>query len=191
MSIPSAEVLLLDYDHYITGVILRLKHGCVNPVDLQDLKAQVALRLVQSDWLSRYDEGQARMTTVLYWIVRAVVINDFRYRKYRETVLLDPAIEAACSDLMDAATERRLVAYDWADRFERYLWRQVPASAPQVTVQGRTYPRGPALVFHLMRREWTNGEIAQALGMSRPGVSTCVRRIKDLAVQFEAAPAAA
>lgn len=187
----SIDELLREYDYYITGCIVRLCRGHVSTSDVKDLKQQVAARLLEYNYLASYDPSKGKFTTYLYWLIRSIVVKAYeRRQRERRTVGIartqeeaqqDDLVLETYRDMVDDATERRAMAYDWAEKFEHYLWAQKRV----VTLGERRFKGGLAVVFRMLRQEWTTAEIARALGVTSSNVSGIVRRIRQEALTFE------
>lgn len=162
--------LYTRYAYYIGACVRRLAGGRgIAHADVEDLTQQVLLSLLNRNDLARFDARRGSFTTFLYWRVRTVVsaASEGRTR--------DPLAQAQAlvpSLLLGApVAERRVVAADFAERFEQRL-RSLPV------VRRAKHPRGPARVFHLLAQGCTPGEISARLHMPASTVFLHLRKIR-------------
>jgi RNA polymerase sigma factor (sigma-70 family) len=185
------------YAKLVLWAIQRISRGRVRPEDVPDLVQLVYLRVWEKNYIERCrfliaERGTGQFSTFLYWLVRSVLINEFRAnarsplnysfhlldpretradaRRRPHTVVIDktPTLLAASTDI---DFETRLQADLLMERFARHVAGATKrgeriARTLQMVLEGRTTP-----------------EITEATGLTR---SQIVQDRRDLRAEYAA-----
>lgn len=192
------EELLALYDHFITVCLYRVARGAIQPDAVEDLKQRVLLRVVEKQYLERYDPNKANFATYLFWLIRSVAVNAFersaRDPVNQQSISLNSAVKseqvrAAFAAFADDSAERSRVATEFLDRLAVRLEGITLAKqkdAPFVTLpDGRVQRRGLATVLAFMREEYAAYEIAATIGVSKNVVMNYMKRIQKEAKRLD------
>lgn len=198
----TVEELVAEHDHKIRRYIHRISRGRVRQEDMEDLRQMVLARLVQKDYLKKFDPKKAAFSTFLYWPVRSVVVNQFAANSRNPLNQAVGVVESADDDrvsgmlvleaydgAVDADFERRMVVQDVLARFRKHLDTQTKPWGPRITLpDGRQARRSLGLVFELWHAFGMDvRELATALAVGPGAVFGYLKRLRVEAARFSLA----